>query len=929
MKIFLIRVIIVFFAHWKNKLTITDKLSRLFQVLQLVAICIATALPVNAATEWVASEPARTGLPFKVLQDIPELSDPAFAQAINQLAGEFAAAPTDASNVESRALLLGQYYDALQNDGVLLNWRIGSEVNQMRSRSAAGSLTSDKTIFPLLERRFNELRAAHDLRGSTGKMVLREPAKPVLNAKTFTTVTIDYVVDTPLETGARIRMGQNWYSDLGRLQFSRPLDANYATATTNRREVKLTSGSRIWLGGAFTGLSGGNRPMITVSEGRLEPGDRVRFVLGETSGGSPGWLVQSFTNDAMDLRFEIDFNGDGVFVPVAQPRFQVDGKTASHIRVVAPSVIRPGEPFTVRASVEDEYFNRAALGVPKSLLLWNGPDIIKRSGPIRGDRAVFHFEDVVVDTDPDKPLYLRVTDTTGGYSGTSNPVVTRTTGPRLYWGELHGHEGYTDANGTPEWYLNFAKNVAFLDFASLTGHDIMLSEVHFRHNFLVSDAFDVPQDGFVAFRAYEWTNNWRFGGHHNVFLLDDKQLPVTVMQAPQLKDMVSMQRKYNDADKVLIIPHAHQPGDWDVAGADLVEIFSQHGSFEWFGREYLMKGHKVGLHAASDDHLGHPGNSPSRGRSRGGLGAVFAMNNDKPAIFENLKTRHTYGTSFARIYLETDVDGSPMGETVTQQGNFELSGFTAGTQEIADITLVVNGQDAQMIRFDEPVSDSARLRFRLHLDSTPGENPNAPRTPRGDERYWGRIFVHQAGEAPGLTEGSTSQTFVDKVEPLGTEHYADRVTQTGRHEATFTFRVRGDNDGALLSLRDVSPDDLVTVVIMTSSVEATEHWNMQTMPELPGEYFNADVPGRVVLVQETIRLGDLEERMWTTEFGERAGADLVLVGEDLPLYRDFRFQLSEQDGLKDGDGNHVYVRVRQLDDETAWSSPTFVNWSAN
>ncbi|XOV87807.1 MAG: DUF3604 domain-containing protein [Pseudomonadota bacterium] len=912
-------------------MTNRDSVNRFSCLMTLLALTLQLLIvaPAGAATEWVATEPARTNLPFKVLNDIPELSDPTFKRAIDQLATDLVSLPTNGDNVAARAALLGQYYDALQNDGVLLNWRIGSEINQLRSRAAAGRLAEDKSLFPLLERRFTELRAAHEARGRTGKMVLRKPAKPVLNAKTYTTVEIDYQVDTPLEPGARIRMGQNWYSDLGRLQFTRPMDANYATATTNRRDVKLVTGSRVWLGGAFTGLSGGNRPTITVNQGRLEAGDRIRFVLGDTSEGSPGWLVQSFTNDAMDLRFEIDFNGDGVFVPVAQPRFQVDGKTASHIRVVAPSVIRPGEAFRVRASVEDEYFNRAALRVPKRLLLWNGPDIIKQSGPIRGDRAVFHFEDVVINSDPATPVYLRVTDTTGSYSGTSNPVVTRTTGPRLYWGELHGHEGYTDANGTPEWYLNFAKNVAFLDFASLTGHDIMLSEVHFRHNFLVSDAFDVPDDGFVAFRAYEWTNSWRFGGHHNVFLLDDRQLPVTVMQAPELRDMVSMQRKYNDPDKVLIIPHAHQPGDWDVAGADLVEIFSQHGSFEWFGREYLMKGHKVGLHAASDDHLGHPGNSPSRGRSRGGLGAVFAMSNDKKAIFDNLKARHTYGTSFARIYLETNVNGSPMGETVTAQGNLELSGFVAGTAEIADITLVVNGEDAQMIRFDEPAAESARLRFRLHLDSTPGENPNAPRTPRGDKRYWGRIFVHAPGEAPGLTEGSSSQTVIEKVEPLGTEHYADRIAQTGRHEATFTFRVRGDNDGALLSLNNVSPDDLVTVVIMTSPIAETEHWNMQTVPELPGEYFNSDVPRREVLVQETVRLGDLQDNLWSTDFDERASVDLALVGENLPLYRAFRFALTEQDGLMEGDSNHVYVRVRQLDDETAWSSPTFVDWSAN
>lgn len=896
---------------------------------RIVFIFVATLMLsgiATAATEWSATEPARVGLPFKVLRDIPDLNDPALARELQALEQSLKTNPTTNSNIEDRALLLSRYYDALQNSGVLLNWRIGSEINQMRSRIAANRLQEDHSFHALVDQRFRELRRAHLLWGQTGKMILRQPTKPELNAKTHDTVRLDYIVDTPLRQGARIRLGQNWYSDLGRLQFTRPLDENFASASTSRKGVELLFGSRSWQGGSFTGLSGGNRPVIEIKQGSLQPGDKITFVLGDTSGGSPGWMIQSFTNDAMDLRFEIDFAGDGIFVPVAQPRFRVYGKDTSHVRVVAPSVIRMNETFTVRASVEDAYFNRAAHGLPRQLELWHGDNRIARARPIKGDPATFHFEDVSVDSTEDQPVYLTVRDAADNITGTSNPIVTRATGPRLYWGELHGHEGYTDANGSPEWYMNYAKNIAFLDFAALTGHDVMLSEVHFRHNFLVTDAFNVPEQGFVSFRAYEWTNSWQFGGHHNVFLRDDQQMPITVMQAPQLKDMIKLQNKHNDADKVLIIPHAHQPGDWDVAGTDLVEVFSQHGSFEWFGREYLMKGHKVGLHAASDDHLGHPGNAPSRGKSRGGLGAVFADAIDRSDIFNNLKARHTYGTSFARIYLETDVSGQPMGSNVKAEGKVGVKGFTAGTHEIADITLVVNGRDAQHLRWDEPVADSSRLRFRIHVDSTPGENPNAPRTPQSDKRYWGRIFVHKAGETPGMSEGSQSSTTINAVTPLGTEYYADRIEHTGRHEATFTFRIRGDHDGAILDLKDMDADDLITVRIMTSTLWPTEHWNIPELPRLPGEAFDLEVPGRQILVEETISLKDLQTSRWEQTFDDRASADLVLVGPELPTHREFEFEVDETDGLKPGDVNHVYVRVRQLDDETAWSSPTFIDW---
>lgn len=90
-----------------------------------------------------------------------------------------------------------------------------------------------------------------------------------------------------------------------------------------------------------------------------------------------------------------------------------------------------------------------------------------------------------------------------------------------------------------------------------------------------------------------------------------------------------------------------------------------------------------------------------------------------------------------------------------------------------------------------------------------------------------------------------------------------------------------------------------------------------------------DVPRQEVVLRETIRLGDLADRGWQMSFDEVASADLALIKTGNPKYRSFSFTVTEADGLKPGGDNHIYVRVKQLDDETAWSSPTFVNWSRN
>ena len=74
-------------------------------------------------------------------------------------------------------------------------------------------------------------------------------------------------------------------------------------------------------------------------------------------------------------------------------------------------------------------------------------------------------------------------------------------------------------------------------------------------------------------------------------------------------------------EDVLIIPHAHQAGDWrlgDLPMERLIEIMSGHGTFEWFGNKYLENGWRVGFIGASDDHLGHPGYSAGMQRRGGG-----------------------------------------------------------------------------------------------------------------------------------------------------------------------------------------------------------------------------------------------------------------------------------------------------------------------
>ncbi len=857
-----------------------------------------------------------------VMREIPVL-DAAFLADIDALEAEIKQTPTNVDNVAERVRRIQGYYDALQGHGVLLNYFTNSVVNRTLMFLASGMAIPPSQLYMLkvLDQHFFELRQIQQTIGKTGSLRRISPESNVLKAKAYHSVVLEYEVgEAGLDAGSRLRIGHNWYSDIGELQFSRPLDQGYTSVTPSKAGVEFVSGREHWFGQQFTSLFGAYTPSLTMKGGRLEPGDTIRFHIGDTKGGSPGWLTQSFTNDAMDLRFEVDFEGDGLWVPVAQPRFQVIGSEPDHLRVIAPSVVRPGEAVALRLNVEDQYFNEASSGPAELIAMLDGVEVA-RAKPVEGNPGKFLFPTFKAPSAPRQaPYYIDVVSVDDVYKGRSNPMMVRDEStPKLYWGELHGHEAYTDANGTPDWYMSYAKDVAFLDFASLTGHDAMLSEVHFRDILRATRQYHAPEQGFVTFPAYEWTGSWQIGGHHNVFYLDETQKVLSTIETGTLTNMLAAQRKYNDEDKVLVIPHAHQPGDWtklDDKLGSLVEIYSAHGSFEWFGRKYLQQGYQVGFNAASDDHIGHPGNTPARAWSRGGLGAVFASKLDRQSIFKNLKARHTYGTSIARMFLETSVDGAPMGDVVNWSGTdpVELNVLVAGTAPIASIGVVVNGQDVQVQDYTVTDQNTGQLWFRMTSASEPND-PLRPRTPAEGNRYWG--FVEIAGKKVAFAD----------VQPIGIEPYGDVARQIAGNRVGFSWRVRGDYDGLLMDLDPGASTESVKVQIWRSDIEQADNWNIQHPGRLPGEYDRdlLAVPLGELLVDKTVPLKELLGKGVSGEIETGSIWRMSFVNKQLPTFRTFSMSLDKTSGLRSDAQNNVYVRVKQLDDHTAWGSPVFLN----
>jgi hypothetical protein len=287
----------------------------------------------------------------------------------------------------------------------------------------------------------------------------------------------------------------------------------------------------------------------------------------------------------------------------------------------------------------------------------------------------------------------------GKWSATSNPVlVAKNPATRIFWGETHGHTGMAEGQGTAEQYFRYGVEDARMDFLTLSEHDMWMDDSEWK--LLDELTRETTKHGrTVSFLGYEWTSTRELGGHHNVFFRTPGRPRVPIQKAPRLEQLYAGLNAAERANDVLVIPHAHVAADWrknDAGIERVVEIVSNHGTFEWFGNKYLGNGFKVGFVGAADDHRSRPGRTGSRPDTSqsGGLAAALAPAKSADAIFDALRARSTYATSGERILLDASANGKLPGSDLPAGGPLTLVCRASGTSPIDQIDVVKNGEVA-------------------------------------------------------------------------------------------------------------------------------------------------------------------------------------------------------------------------------------------
>ena len=462
----------------------------------------------------------------------------------------------------------------------------------------------------------------------------------------------------------------------------------------------------------------------------------MTVTYGDTSGGSPGFRVQPATTDELLFTLYIDLFGNGNFLTPVWPSLPVIGAEVHSVHGFVPSIVGVGEPFEVSVRSEDRYLNRAGGSLPEYQVFLNDEPF----GNIpASDEAIHLLEGITLDS---PGVYrFRFESTDGSIRGSSDPIwVREEIENRVYWGETHGHTGFAEGQGSVEEFFRFGLEDSRLDFLCLSEHDIWLDA--FEWQALKDLVIKYHQPGrFIPYLGYEWTLDISRGGHHNIlFRTPDGRDMVAAQDANRLPLVYAGLHQANDPEDVLIIPHAHQSGNWAQSDPELeklVEIYSQHGSFEWFGNMYLQRGHEVGFIAASDTHQAKPGYNnamfhPSPNGQFSGLAAILAPSKTNDAIFDAMRGLSAYATSGQRIILDANLNGAGMGTRQPFTRERVLACRVMGTSPIDQIEVIRNGEVVYGQDFlSRPLTSQMWVQVAFESSSDVfGEEPDNPRPVR-------------------------------------------------------------------------------------------------------------------------------------------------------------------------------------------------------
>ena len=795
-------------------------------------------------------------------------------------------AATDETNAVARGIIVLDWINAYALSGGY----VPVNATQSVSRIAGYGLPSPQEVDELIA----ELTLHDEQPGALGTLEVN-PAGPFIAGSNATFAQTYTVGAAAVQIGGGFLIANHFNANHGQHQNTDATAANYLSISADNPAVRFMAE-----GYPVSGMHGGFRGAqdqlaFRVADAKLDPGDRVTITYGDASGGGPGLLMPDFNSEQMPFPIYVDLDGSDLWLSLPIQPVAVVGSTIADVTGFAPSVVTPGEQFEVSVRAADQFGNRAQGAIPDWQIRDQQNNLLAQVASQQSAVAVATL------SFPQPGIYrLSVISADGSIAGQFNPVlVEENPRTRIYWGDTHGHSGFAEGIGSADAYMQFARDESRLDFVTHSEHDAWMDDNEWE--LLRRMVQKYGEEGrFLAYLGYEWTISQTQGGHHNVlFRTPEGRQRVASQRYPVLSSLYQGLREQNDTKDVLIIPHAHQKGDYRMADPEmetLVEIMSMHGTFEWFARMYLNHGHMVGFVAASDDHIGKPGYSMPKSASlaqRGGLAAVLASEKTTDAVFDAMKSLSTYATSGARMILDVTVNGTTMGQRTAYAETREIQGRVIGTAPIRSVTLFKNEQVLQEWGYSEVQGNDLAVSF--YSESYPYHPDD---NPRGWRHWRGTLEVENATLA--------SAVLVDN-QNLSVQYV--RQDSANPNLVTFSTLTRGDHSTILLAFNESSADARVQINLEPAQETGSGPPTLRRHQRIPGQSL-------------TLAAATMENQQLIQSMSFDGYEDSISLSRNTSMPLEGEFSLTDSDDPRQGD--YYFLRVRQADEALAWSSPIWV-----
>jgi len=495
----------------------------------------------------------------------------------------------------------------------------------------------------------------------------------------------------------------------------------------------------------------------------------------------------------------------------------------------------------------------------------------------------------------------------------------------VYFGDLHNHCAvglFHYAKGSLERAIEIAQE--HLDFFAFTGHSQWhdMPAMPDDRQTLWQEGFDYharqwpktkrlireanETSGFVALLGYEW-HSAACGDHNILFKDDDGDLIFT--------DRLEELQRYARQQGALLIPHhigykSGLPGrgiNWSVLDetvSPVIEIYSEHGGAErdrgpWPYIRHsngprttrntlqwgLAQGHRVGVIAGTDDHLGFPG---AYGE---GLAGVWARQLSREAILQALRERRCYAVTGDRIELDFRINDAPMGSILPASSDREIRVTVRGWDEIDRIEVLRNNRVIyrHFPEADDPPQETQPAVYlcRIEYGWGPWTALGMPRTADWDIALAiqdGRIQRHQ----PCWQSGPFDEKRRHRIRTL-TGDRCEWQSYTGREGA---FAETPTN---AIVFELAGPPEATVSLTFRRPAEKQFRWRLAELAESSAVEFMGGFPSESFLVHRLVPEGLFRAALAFTDKPSRQPQE------------DF-----------------YYVRVTQSNGHMAWSSPIWV-----